>query len=170
MDLPKLDFLKGEIPIPDPKYITSLKAGTKDGKLIKYEGEYEKFCKWSSLPSDERVPKTAEAFEKKYSLPRFYTSKFKDRVDFRSRVVNYFWDWMMDKFPDVVQSMYKRAVAKDGSSADAKYFAELVSKHLEVDKPIKTIQPFVLVGVDQNKINKLFTPQKYEKIIDGEVK
>lgn len=187
-DMSSLDFLKNptqtsldgtssitNIPIPSPEFLRHEYAIKKspDSTLIKHERAYEAFCRWSSLPKELRKPKTAKSFEEKWSLPRSYTEKFTQREDFRNKRLTYFWDWMMDNFPDVVYSMYKRAVSGGKSSAaDAKAFAELISKHLDIERPQTLIQPIALIGVPQEKIEKLFIPKGYEKtegIIPGEV-
>lgn len=153
---------KTSIPIPDPSYLlkqTQSLTGA-DGKLFKHAKEYDKFCHWSALPKSERNPKTITGFEKKWRLPKGYAKTFKKRKSFQKDRLSYFWEWMMDKFPDVVESMYHRALKN--SSADARYFAELISKHIDIEQPQEQrIQNLVLVGVQQDKIDALFTPKHY---------
>jgi len=161
----ELDITHPEsLPIPDPDFLKELavKKNSPDGKLVKYVKEYEYFCKWSALPTAEREPKTAIAWEKRYKVERGYTFRFKLRKDFQNKRLTYFWDWMMDKFPDVVYAMYQRAMNK--SSVDARAFAELISKHIDIDKPIQIIQPLAIIGVAPEKINKLFVPKSYEDV------
>lgn len=78
----------------------------------------------------------------------------------------------MDMLPDVVESQYKLAM-KNGNTAAAKFFADLISKNEVLDAPVQKVQPFVLVGVPQDKIDQLFVPRGYEKadklIPEGEV-
>jgi len=149
-----------DIPIPDPSYLRKITKATKDGKLDKYAKEYDKFCQWSSLPKEEREPKTQDKWERKYKIPKGYSYSFRQRKDFQNRRLAHFWDWMMDKFPDVVNAMYKRAI--DKSSVDARAFAELIAKHIDVEKPQSIIQPLAIIGVPQDKIEKLFTPKTFE--------
>jgi len=159
-----LDTSKQSIPFPTTEHLRSIEKSTKRNErgLVKYEREYDAFCQWSAMPEAIRNPKTATAFEEKWKIPLGYVQNFKKRTDFRDRVLRYFWDWMMDSFPNVVYAVYKRA--KDGNAPHAKIFAELISKHLEVDKPKSLIQPFMLIGVPQEKIDSLFIPQDMEKI------
>lgn len=171
-DTPSLDFLKttdSKVPIPDPSFLRkiSYNQGTRkpDKELDKHERAYDAYCRWSALPRDEREPKTAQVFERKWGLPRNYTAYFKQREGYQEKRLAYFWDWMMDKFPDVVYEMYNRAVNK-GSSVDARAFAELIAKHMDIDKPKQVIQPFLLIGVPQDKVDALFTPRGYEKVTD----
>ena len=156
-----------KIPIPSTDHLAPVKDKTEkkgqDSTLSKYAKEYEEFCKWAALPKDARDPDTALAWERKYGVPKGYSNYFKARDDFGEKQRAYFWEWMMDLFPDVVYAVYKRAVGK--SSKDAGLFIELLSKKMEIDKPKVSVQPMILVGVPQDKIDKLFTPKGY----DGEL-
>ena len=164
------------IPIPSPDYLKKMQArsGTDtdsnvDYKMVKYKDQYELFCKWAALPKLERKPPTAVAFEKKYMLPKNYTEYFKSRNDFTDKRLNYFWEWMMELYPDVVHAVYKRAVSKGGSK-DAQIFIELLSKKMQLDRPKVQVQPMVLMGVPQDKIDALFVPKGYEAgVIPGAV-
>ena len=164
--------IETKIPIPSPEY---LKKEQKSGKpagapLTKYAKEYEEFCRWAAMPKDVRDPDTALAWERKHMMPKGYTNYFKQRDDFNDKRLTYFWEWMMDLYPDVVYAVYKRAIGK--SSKDAGIFIDLLSKKMNLDKPRLEIQPMVLVGVPQDKIDKLFVPKEYQEaqIIPGEVK
>ncbi|MEK6881906.1 MAG: hypothetical protein AABY22_19970 [Nanoarchaeota archaeon] len=159
----KLKPYDPKIPIPNPSYLLkeSKLAGVKTNQpLTKYGKEYEEFCKWSALPKDLRKPKTATDWEKKHLMPKGYTQVFKTREDFRTKMLSYFWDWMMDIYPDVVYAVYQRAINK--SSKDAGIFIDLLSKRMNLDKPRVQVQPMVLMGVPQEQIDKLFTPKSYD--------
>ena len=170
----KFDFLdtsKQSVPFPSTEHLRNIQKSTKGNErdLVKHAREYDAYCQWSAMPDAIRNPKTATAFEQKWKIPTGYSYNFRNRTDFRDKVLRYFWDWMMDSFPNVVYAVYKRA--KDGNAPHAKIFAELISKHLEADKPRQLIQPFMLIGVPQEKIDNLFVPQdmeKIEEIIPGE--
>lgn len=159
------------IPLPDAKHIQEITkpvavsgmAKKEEKPLLKYGKAYDAYCRWSALPKELRDPDTAVKFEKRYQLPKGYTTTFLHRTDFHSKRATYFWNWMMDLFPDVVYSMYKRSL--DKSSSDAKAFADIIAKHLDLQKPAPQITNFTLVGVSQDKIDKLFTPKTY---VDGE--
>lgn len=165
-----------EIPLPNAKHVQEVTRQPttgvvkKDEKpLIKYAKQYDAYCRWAALPKELRDPNTAVKFEKRYKLPKGYTTNFLHRSDFHGKRATYFWNWMMDLFPDVVYSMYKRSL--DKSSTDAKAFADIIAKHLDLQKPAPTITNFTLVGVSQDKIDKLFTPKEYidgEEVIEGE--
>lgn len=131
--------------------------------MEKHEDAFKAFCRWAAQPEELRFPKTYKDFEIKWRLPKNYTHKWKEREDFQALRLKYFWNWMFDRFPDVVYAMYKRAIRS--SSADARVFAELVGKKLETDKPVAQINPFVLVGVSQEKIDNLFVPKKYDEVM-----
>lgn len=176
LDDEKEETLDTKIPIPSPEYLKkmtndkSAHPGDSDSKLVKYQKEYDAFCKWAALPKEERKPKTAAEFERKNFLPKGYTNYFKGRDDFMDKRLNYFWDWMMDLYPDVVHAVYKRSVSAKGSSKDAQIFIELLSKKLNLDKPKLQVQPMVLMGVPQDKIDALFTPKGYDNgVIPGTV-
>lgn len=155
------------IPIPSPDYLTKQLApsNTKDEQIMtKYAKEYEAFCRWAALPKDLRKPKTAKDFERKNYLPKSYTQFFKKRSDFRTKTISYFWEWMMDVYPDVVYSVYQQSVNSKNMKAAA-IFIDLLSKKMNLDKPRVSVQPMVLMGVPQEKIDKLFVPKNYETII-----
>lgn len=155
-EFPEADFFK------KPKRKSAHKHELTHTANNKHDEAYEAFIQWSATPSKLREPKTMKEFEKVWKLPDRYTSnEFKRRADFHERRLKTFWDWMFDKFPDVIYAVYTRAITK--STADAKIFAELVGKRLEVDQPKSRMTPFVMVGVPQEKINNLFVPESYEE-------
>lgn len=159
-----------KIPIPNPSYLMkeSKAVGQRDSQpLVKYGKEYEKFCQWAALPKDLRKPKTAIEWEKKNLMPKGYTQFFKQREDYRNKTLTYFWEWMMDVYPDVVYSVYQESVNKKNMKA-AQIFVDLLSKKMNLDKPKVQVQPMVLMGVPQEKIDALFVPKDYDKIIPGE--
>jgi len=155
MDLPIPDFLN-----IDKKLIPQ----ERHRAMEKHEDAYKAFCKWAALPQEVRIPQTQDEFEKKWMLPKGYTSKWKEKEDFQANRLKYFWNWMFDKFPDVVYAVYKRAIRN--SARDATIFAQLIGKKLETEKPVAQINPFVLVGVPQERIDKLFVPKNYDKVYD----
>lgn len=181
MNTPNLEFLKPassidlntKIPvptsgIPDPSFLKKELAPIPSirnygqGEFRKHEKEFDEFCRWSALPKSERRPKSAIAFERKYGLPLHYTNQFRMREEYQQKRQFYFWEWAMDLWPDFVEAVYKRAV-KD-SAPDARIFAELMTKKIDMDKPQVNVAPMVIVGVDQDKINKLFTPKTIETV------
>lgn len=157
--------------IPSPDFlqkINKIKPVEKGYKMTEHAAAYEAFCKWSSRPKELREPKSQKEFELKWNLPINYTSKWKEREDFYTKKFSYFWKWMYDRFPDVVYSIYRRAVGK--STKDAQVFVDLVGKKLELDRPsAKTVQPLMLIGVPQDRIEKLFVPKGYEELADKTV-
>lgn len=170
-----LEFLKvkntqdlevSQIPIPSPEFLKKISGQEiiKDGKkeLTKHEKAYDAYCHWAALPISVRKPKTQLSFEKKWGLPYGYIAELRRREDFQNRRLQYFWEWMMDLLPNVVEAAYKRALKN--SSVDARFFADLIAKRLDMEKPRVSVTPMVLVGVDQDKINNLFTPKGYENI------
>ena len=189
MDIPNLDFLKPQdgkrekldtkippsLDIPDPSYLT--KEFTAIPHIVKRESSmkehavaYEQFCRWASLPSYVRKPTTAQGFEKKWGLPKGYHNKFRTREDYQQKRTFYFYEWVLDRWPGAVDAAFKRAM-KD-SSADFKILADMIGKRTEVNRPAVNIAPMVIVGVAQEKIDKLFTPKGFEnppKIIQGEI-
>lgn len=161
--------LDSKIPIPDVRYLT--KANSNTGKvenkpLLKYAKEYEQFCEWSALPKDLRKPKTAMEWERKHLLPKGYSNYFKSREDYMNKRLTYFWNWMMDLYPDVVYAVYQRASHAKGSDKAAGIFIDLLSKKMNLDKPKVQVQPMVLMGVAQDKIDALFVPKGYQEAID----
>lgn len=180
MDIPTLpsleedlSFLKVKeedtrIPIPSPDFLKKIykdqatKKDTGIGRPFEKEKEYDAYCKWLALPKDLRKPKKLYQFEDKWGLPRGYTQLFVEREDFQQRRLQYFWEWMMDLFPDVVYAIYKRATKN--SSVDARAFAEIILKKLDVEKPRVQVSPMILMGVPQEKIDQLFIPKGYEDV------
>lgn len=162
--------LETKIPIPSPDFLKKPHKITSSATpLTKYAKEFEKFCEWSALPKELRKPPDAKGFERKYMLPKGYTNYFKGREDYRDKTLTYFWEWMMDLYPEVVHATYKRAIAKSDKAATL--FIELMNKHMNLDKPKVQVQPMILMGVPSEKIDALFTPKGYtEAIIPGEKK
>ena len=171
----KKEVEKGEsnkIPIPTPDFLKTVYSTKVDkynptrgtGALIKYEKEYDAYCKWSALPKDLRKPKKQESFELRWHLPHKYATTFNYREDFQERRLKYFWEWMMDKFPDVVHAIYKESIGKNMKAAQI--FVDLISKHMHIDKPQVQVSPMMLVGVPQEKIDALFVPEGYHDIKD----
>lgn len=158
-----LPFLKTpdvKIPIPDPSYLEKFPIPNESKRESKYEREYDAYCKWAALPREQRSPKKIIDFERKWGLPRTTTDDFRRREDFQQKRLGYFWDWMMDQFPDVVHAIYKRAIKN--SPSDARVYAELIAKRLDVEKPKITVSPMVLIGVPQEKIDNLFIPKGFQ--------
>lgn len=170
LDLGNIDNIS-KFPFPDEKFFKPPKA--KKNKQLRKSGKhkaaYEAYIRWSATPKEIREPKTVQEFEKVWKVPKHYTTNnFVKRSDFYEKKMKYFWDWVMDKFPDVVHAVYRRAI--HNSTADARIFAELVAKRMESYAPKKsTMTPFVMVGVPQEKINALFTPENYEEAQDADV-
>jgi len=172
MELPDVDFVKNtdtKIPVrPSPDYLKNLPKPTirknvkEDHDFSKHARSYDAYCRWAALPKAARNPKTAILFEKKWRVPKGYTGAFRNREDFIEKTTRYHFDWVMDNWPDVMDAIYKRAVRN--SSADAKMYAEIVAKHIDFGKPQNVVQPFILVGVDQSRINELFVPRDYQKL------
>ena len=159
-----------KFPFPDKKFFEApSKRNKKLVKQKKHKAAYDAYIRWSATPKELREPKTAVEFEKVWKLPKNYTtSNFVKRPDFYEKKMKYFWDWVMDKFPDVVHAVYRRAI--QNSTADARIFADLVAKRMENLAPKKErMTPFVMVGVPQEKINALFTPEDYEEVQDADV-
>jgi hypothetical protein len=170
-----LDFSKlkniADFEFPEPDFFK--KPKTEKTKIQSFQTKeremaYEAYVRWSATPSDLREPKTDVDFEKVWKLPKDTVYQtFKKRPDFYEKKMKYFWDWVFDKFPDVIHAVYRRAV--QNSTADAKIFAELVAKRMAVDAPKPQMPPFMLIGVPQEKINALFVPEGYEEaeVVDG---
>jgi len=164
-----------EFEFPEPEFFKTpkkIKKKTRRGKFKTRarKAAYEAFLRWSATPRSLREPKTAAEFERIWKLPAMTTSKtFKTREDFHQRRMTHFWNWVMDRYPDVIHAVYRRAITN--STADAKIFSELVAKRMEVSTPTKPkMTPFMLVGVPQEKINALFTPEGVEEaeVVDGQ--
>jgi hypothetical protein len=156
--------LEVKIPIPSPTYLlkqSKLVGKSTDQPMVKYAKEYDAYARWAALPKEERKPKTAVEWERKNKLPKGYTQFFRQREDFSNKRLTYFWEWMMDIYPEVVYAVYQRATAKKGSDKAAGIFIDLLSKKMNMDKPRVQVQPMVLMGVQQEKIDALFTPQGY---------
>lgn len=158
------------ISIPSPEYVmkkNSLIKGSSTSavgtqKMTKYEKEYDEFCHWSAIPKAERKPKTVDEWERQHTIPHGYTKFFKKREDYRDKRLTYFWEWMMDVFPEVVYNVYKRALVS--SPKDAAMFIDLIAKRMNLDKPRQQIQPMIIMGVAAEKIDALFTPKNYENV------
>jgi len=158
-EFPEPDFFKK----PKAQKQRNLPSLTKHGFTTeKREDAYLAYIKWAASPESIREPKTEKEFERRWKLPaNTAQTSFKTRPDFYEKKMKYFWEWVFDKFPDVIHAVYRRAI--QNSTADAKIFAELVGKRMEVNAPKPQMPPFVLIGVPQDKINALFIPEGYEE-------
>lgn len=151
------------IPIPeflkrDQKIVPKKRNRKKD----KHYDAFLAYAKWYSLPSDQREPATKREFIKIWKLPPSYVYNWEDDEEFLSLVDKHFWRWLYSKLPDIAEASFQRAISKTrGSAQDTKILLELIGKRVDVNKPATRIQPFFLVGVDQNKIEELFTPTEY---------
>jgi len=153
------------IPIPDASFLTKINKipATRDGDLGKHERAYDAFCRWAAIPTEDREPKSVGAFENKWKLPKSYSAIFRQRKDFQQKRLTYFWDWMMDRLPDIVNTQFKLAMKTNNTRA-AEFFSNLIAKHINIEQPTSQVNQLVLVGVAQEKIDKLFQPKSYEKI------
>ena len=170
VDVTSIDKLTDfEFPEPDFFKPPKIKKTTRKTKLVKHASAYEAFVKWSATPKKLREPKTVKEFEKVWKLPKNYTSsRFRKKRDLHEKKMKYFWDWVMDKYPDVLYAVYQRAVTN--STADAKIFSDIVAKRMDAVAPIKSkMTPFMLVGVPQEKINALFTPEGVEEAEEAQI-
>ena len=136
-------------------------------KETKYEKEYDAFCHWAALPKDVRKPRKLMDFEKTWKLPKNYTAYFRQREDYQERRTKYFYDWLMDLWPDAVYAAYTRAMRN--STADFKVLADIISKNLDVSRPKVTVTPMLLVGVSPEKISKLMEPKEMQSVQQAEV-
>jgi hypothetical protein len=161
------------IPLPTPEFFEEVNQKEplvdekRKGDLIVHDRAYDAFCRWAALPDELRKPKTQKKFEEMWGLPDSYTYRMRQREGFQEKRMKYFWEWLMDKFPDVVYAVYKEA--RKGKSKQAETIIELVSKHINIDKPQQTIQTLNIIGVSQEALNKLAIPKGYEKIINAEI-
>ena len=160
-----------QIPLPSSTILKKMFDNLSDkeieknnlGQPFKHEKAYEAFCKWYRLPLQLKKPKTERKFEEKWGLPKGYCeSNFIRKEDFNQKTSQHFFEWMMGLWPDVVYAIYKDAVR--GSAPQAKAFSEIILKRLDVDKPAVTISPMMLVGVPQDKIDKLFIPKEIQSV------
>lgn len=154
--IPTSDHLKNDL--------TPVGNKSRPMKETKYEKEYDAFCHWSSLPKDLRKPKTLKQFEAKWGLPYNYSAYFRQRDDYQEKRTRYFYDWMMDMWPDAVYEAFKRA--QRNSTSDFKVLAEIVGRNLDNAKPKVAVTPMLLIGVQPEKIDKLF---QQKEAIPGEV-
>ena len=166
--LSNLVKIDSSIPIPSVEYLEKVSKETKTASapaMYKYAQEFDVFCRWSALPKEIREPKTAVEFEKRHKLPNRYTSYFKTHEEFQGKRLKYFWEWLFDLYPDVVYAVYKRAVKK--SAKDAGIFVDIIGKRIDIDKPKMQITPLVIMGLPQDKLDKLFIPKNYDVIADS---
>ena len=158
-----------EIPVPTFNHIAKINEDfakvdkPKTDRLNKYDSVYDDFCRWSSLPTEYRKPVSVAQFEKNYKIPKGYAFTFKRREDFASRCKRYMWEWIRERFPDFVQNMFTKAI-KEGNASAIKFFAELIVSDIEMDKPKPIIQPFMILGVNQEKIDRLFQSDEIKKM------
>jgi len=157
---------KTKSPIPLPDFLNvdkELVPRQRKRKKDKHQDAYEEFCKWSATPKELREPKTQAEFASLWKLAPKYISNWKNNEDFQAKRLNYFWNWMFEKLPDVMYAIYRRA--KRNSSADARIFTDIIGKRLETNAPKKEMTPFLMVGIPQDRVNNLFVPKGYDSAI-----
>lgn len=151
--------------IPVPEFLTKnqkVKRKKKNRQKDKHGDAFVAYAKWFATPSDKRDPPTKKEFMKIWKLPPHYVYNWEDDEEFLHMVDRHYWRWLYGLLPDITQAAFERAVSRTrGSSQDAKLLMELIGKRMQINKPATRIQPFFLIGVDQNKIEDLFTPKKY---------
>lgn len=154
--------------IPIPEFLTKkqeVKVKKVGRKKDKHHDAFLAYAKWYSMPTETRVPQTKKDFAKLWKLPTqnyMQSAGWEDDEEFLHLVDKHFWRWMYSLLPDIANAAFQRAIAKTrGSSQDAKLLMELIGKRTQMDKPPARVQPFFLIGVDQNKIEELFTPTEY---------
>lgn len=138
---------------PDPK-------DPKPSDLYKHEKAFDDFCRWSSVPKGNRRPESEAEFERKYGLAAHHCYNiFKKRKDFQERCFKYMFEWIRELYPEFIHKMYLAAV-KDKNASAIKFFSEMVAQDLTAGKPAPAAQPLMIVGVPQEKIDRLFIPDE----------
>lgn len=136
-------------------------------KRMKYEKEYDAFCRWAALPKEQRKPKRIADFEKENGIPKNYHQHFRQRDDYQELRTKYFYEWLWDIYPDLVNAAYNRAMRN--STADFKVLSEIISKRMEVDKPRVSVSPMLILGVPQEKLDKLMQPKPVPPIQEAQI-
>lgn len=158
-----------KIPVPSLDFLRKVEKAeggiVREGKIDKHERAYDAYCRWMATPKARREPKTEVAFESKWKVPKHYAATFRQRGDYRNRMLLYFWEWMMDNMPDFFENLMQKSFEK-GGSAERRILAEIYMKHTETQKPAQQITQIVIQGVEQAKINNLFVPDEYKEIDD----
>lgn len=159
----KAGMTLANIPVPDfLKKDKKVTPQQRKKKKEKHQDAYEEYAKWYATPSVDRDPPTKKEFMKLWKLPYGYVYKWEDDEEFLAMVDKHFWKWLYSKLPDIAEASFQRAIAKTrGSAQDTKILLELIGKRVDINKPAQRIQPFMLVGVDHDKIEELFTPPEY---------
>lgn len=152
--------------LPVPDFLTKKnesRVRKKKRKKDKHKDAFLAYAKWYSTPAEMRDPPTKTAFAKLWKLPSVnYMYHWEDEEEFLHLASKHYWKWMFSILPDISHAAYQRAIAKTrGSSQDAKLLMELIGKRFERNNTPQRIQPLIMVGVDQNKIEELFTPTEY---------
>jgi len=78
---------------------------------LRHPVEYEKFVLWTATPSFERVPATQKLLAKKLKVTEDTLSDWKKRSGFWVGVKDKRQEWGRDKTPNILHSLYQKAVA-----------------------------------------------------------
>ena len=156
---------------PDPEFLSktfrAIPGKQTPMKTTKYEKEYDAFCHWTALPEELRNPKTLGQFERRWGIPKNYTAHFREREDYQSRRLKYFWNWYMELWPNLIYRAYQRAMKT--STADFKALSELVARNAEAVAPKMAVTPLVILNVAPEKTEKLFEPKQVAPVKQAQI-
>lgn len=91
---------------------------------LRFPNEFMQFVLWSATPKQLKVPKNQKDFAVSIGVNQDTLTDWKHRPDFWPLVLQALSDWVKDRAPDVVGSLYQNALAK-GKAGDVKAFLQL---------------------------------------------
>lgn len=90
--------------------------------------EYIQFVEWFALPSMQRDPKTQQEFASLVGVSQDTLTDWKKLPEFRATVGFILREWVWERTPDVIGSLYYKVASGRCSAGDVKLFLEIAKR------------------------------------------
>jgi hypothetical protein len=129
--------------------------------MRKLELFYE-YCKWASLPTPLREPKTQKEWAKKWGVTEATLSIWKRKQKFWEMVASFRREWAKDKTSDVIYGLFRNASTR-GEAAEVKLWLQSIEDWSEKVQPQQqNITIIGIKGITDEDLKKLTQPVQEE--------